>query len=312
MFELTKDRFLFPKDYPIKLFEAFSGIGCQRMGMNKYGLPYESVGISEIDKYALMSYEAIHGDCKNYGDIYKIKGKDLPPIDLFTFSFPCTDISKAGKQKGLDGTRSGSVYQVIRILKELKELGRLPKVLLMENVPDIFQKLFIKEFNTEIQLPLSEMGYTNYTECLNSKNYGVAQNRNRAFMVSVLGDYYYEFPKQFALEKKLKDYLEDDVDERYYVSSEVLKTFKKGSSDDGMVGTVDCGVFEINNRVYGTENSSFTLRAKQPDQKVLVFGNLNPSGQGMNGNVYGGDLSPTLTTNKGEGLKIVVGGGDYP
>ena len=234
LFEQIYETFKFPKGYKIKLFEAFAGIGCQRMGMDKYGIPYESVGISEIDKYALKSYEAIHGNCENFGSITEIKGKDLPQIDIFTYSFPCTDLSKAGKQKGLNNTRSGLVYEVLRILQELNELQNLPRVLIMENVVDLVQSKFIKQFN-EIQFELEKLGYTNYVQKLNSKNYGVAQNRDRVFMVSILEDYYYEFPKPFPLEKRLKDYLEDEVDERYYLSEAFLNYCLDKTDRNGFV-----------------------------------------------------------------------------
>lgn len=219
IFEILNDRYTLPKRP--KLFEAFSGLGCQRLAFKKLGIEVESVGISEIDKYAIKTYMAIHGETKNFGSICDIRGSDLPEIDIFTYSFPCTDLSKAGKQKGLNQTRSGLVYEVLRILHELEELDRLPKVLIMENVVDLVQSKFIRQFN-EIQLELERIGYKNYAETLNAKDYGVAQNRDRIFMVSILGNHYYGFPKQIRLEKKLKDYLESDVDEKYYLSHAML------------------------------------------------------------------------------------------
>jgi len=256
----------------LKLFEAFSGIGCQRMAFDRLTIDYEMVGISEVDKDSILSYGAIHTDMHditqkltkeemvtilqkkkvgydfkkkkntinmhkkreiiekyfiadqlshNYGDISSIDGKDLPQTDIFTYSFPCTDLSKAGKQKGLNDTRSGLVYEVLRILQQLNDLDRLPKVLIMENVVDLVQTKFIRQFQA-IQLELEKLGYSNYTEILNAKNYGVAQNRDRVFMVSILGEYSYEFPKPIKLEKRLKDYLEDNVDEKYYLSDKAL------------------------------------------------------------------------------------------
>ena len=95
------ERFLFPKNHKIRPFESFAGIGFQRMGLELAEIPYEVVGISEIDKFAIESYGAIHGECPNYGDISKIKGKDLPRIDVFTYSFPCQDLSLAGQGAGL-------------------------------------------------------------------------------------------------------------------------------------------------------------------------------------------------------------------
>ena len=121
IFELLHEPYHLPTK--VKLFEAFSGIGCQRMAFERANIDYEVVGISEIDKYALKSYEVMHGDCPNFGSITEIKGQDLPQIDVFTWSFPCTDLSKAGKQKGLTNTRSGLVYEVLRILQECKFSG---------------------------------------------------------------------------------------------------------------------------------------------------------------------------------------------
>lgn len=235
IFELLKDKYVLPKEP--RLFEAFSGIGCQRMAFERLGIPYKSVGISEIDKYALKSYQAMHQDCNNYGSICDIKGSQLPQIDVFTWSFPCTDLSKAGRQKGLqDGTRSGLVYEVLRILQECKLNGNLPKVLIMENVVDLVQAKFVREFQ-QIQLEIEQLGYSNYTETLNAKDYGVAQNRDRVFMVSILGDYYYEFPKPIKLEKRLKDYLETDVDPKYYLSDRMIKRFTDMTNRNGLVRT---------------------------------------------------------------------------
>lgn len=233
IFEMLNEPYHLPKK--VKLFEAFSGIGCQRMAFEKAGIDYEMVGISEIDKYALQSYMSIHGETKNFGSITDIKGKDLPHIDVFTWSFPCTDLSKAGKQAGMSiGTRSGLVYEVLRILHEAKKHDTLPKVLIMENVVDLIQSKFIRQFQ-EVQLELEEIGYTNYVETMNAKDYGVAQNIDRVFMVSILGDYYYEFPKPFKLDKRLKDYLEDEVDEKYYISEAMMNYLTDKTERNGFV-----------------------------------------------------------------------------
>jgi len=207
------------KHKPIKLFEAFAGVGCQAMAFNQLGMPYESVGISEIDKYAIMSYNAIHGKTKNYGDICKME--QIPKCDIFTWSFPCTDLSKAGKQAGLTDTRSGLVYEVIRLLQVT---DHKPKVLIMENVVDLVQVKFMAEFY-EIQKEIEKLGYTNYTQTLNAKHHGVAQNRNRVFMVSILGNNRYEFPPRIKLEKRLKDYLEESVDEKYWLSQRLINAY---------------------------------------------------------------------------------------
>jgi DNA (cytosine-5)-methyltransferase 1 len=209
---------------PVRLFEAFAGVGCQAMAFRRAKLPYVSVGISEIDKYAIKSYEAIHGKTNNYGDIKLMR--EIPPCDVFTWSFPCTDISKAGKRNGMtEETRSGLVYEVLRLLKATRQK---PECLIMENVPDLIQEAFKAQFY-EIQKEIESPGYKNFTLTLNAIDYGVAQNRDRVFMVSLLGDYHYEFPMPIALEKRLKDYLEPNVAEKYYLSEKMIRYFNDNS-----------------------------------------------------------------------------------
>jgi len=221
IFEMLYPRFYFDKSKPIRLFEAFAGIGCQAMALKRITDNIELVGISEIDKPAIQSYMAIHGQVKNYGDITKMVS--IPACDIFTWSFPCTDLSKAGKQKGLNGTRSGLVYEVLRLLQNTKIK---PKVLIMENVIDLVQVNFVKPFN-EIQLELEQLGYTNYNEVLNAKDYGIPQNRDRVFMVSILSDkenehYSYAFPMRKEPKLRLKDLLEEEVDEKYFLSEKAI------------------------------------------------------------------------------------------
>lgn len=294
IFELLNDRYHLP--HKPKLFEAFSGIGCQLMAFKRLGIEVESVGFSEIDKYAIQSYKAIHGDIKNWGSICDIKGQDLPQIDIFTYSFPCTDLSKAGKQKGLNQTRSGLVYEVLRILQELHQVERLPKVLIMENVVDLIQVKFIREFQA-IQLELENLGYTNYTQTLNAKDYGVAQNRDRVFMVSVLGEYYYEFPKPIKLEKRLKDYLESEVDPKYYISDSFYKTMV--SNNSGKFNRAERFKQSIHKDVDKAIAFAITTRAgSRPTDnfiEVSVIGNIRNNGSSQSGNVYDKNkLSPTL------------------
>lgn len=136
-----------------------------------------------------------------------------------TYSFPCQDLSVAGKQKGMtkgSGTRSGLLWEVERLLSECSEL---PQLLLMENVPQVHSKANMPDFQKWIDF-LESKGYSNYWQDLNAKDYGVAQNRNRCFMVSLFGEWNYKFPQPIPLERKLKDYLEDEVDEKYYINSE--------------------------------------------------------------------------------------------
>jgi DNA (cytosine-5)-methyltransferase 1 len=219
IFEMLHDEFKFTHR-PIRLFEAFSGMGSQFMALKRLGIETEVVGYSEIDKYAIQVYEALHGKHKNYGGIGSFDR--LPKdIDICTWSFPCQDISLAGKQRGMnDETRSNYGYVFLDTVENTPYAER-PKVLLMENVKALFSQTFAEDWR-EIQLRLEKLGYSNYAEVLNAKDYGVAQNRERVFIVSILGEYYYEFPKPYKLEKRLKDYLEDEVDEKYYLSGKTL------------------------------------------------------------------------------------------
>jgi len=286
-------------DKPIKLFEAFAGVGCQAMAFKRLGIDFETVGISEIDKYAITSYNAIHGKTKNYGDICKMT--HIPECDIFTWSFPCTDLSKAGKREGLQGgTRSGLVYEVLRLLHATTNK---PKVLIMENVPDLVQETFMAEFY-EIQKEIESLGYKNYTQRLNAKHYGVAQNRDRVFMVSLLGGGRYEFPPREKLTKRLKDYLEDEVDEKYYLSDKMVNFFKQNS----IVNEEKGNGFRFNPQDGNKPAKAITTRAGgRMDDNFLLEPKLNQVAQitskgftESTGRVYSDDgLSPTIQTLQG-------------
>ena len=201
----------------LRVFEAFAGYGSQSIALRNLGIEYEVIAISEIDKYAIKAYEAIHGPTNNLGDICKIDPKDIPDHDLFTYSFPCQDLSVAGKQAGLGkGTRSGLLYECEKIIEYCR-----PKYLLLENVKNLVGKKFKPQFDKWLEY-LESLGYTNYWQVLNAKNYGVPQNRERVFVVSILGDHKpYEFADKIPLDKFIADILEDEVDEKYYLSKEV-------------------------------------------------------------------------------------------
>lgn len=141
---------------------------------------------------------------------------------MLTYSFPCQDLSLAGKTMGMEEgseTRSSLLWQVGRILRELKEQDSLPQVLLMENVPQVHGTSNIENFRKWIST-LEKLGYQNYWQDLKGTDYGIPQLRNRTFMVSIV-DAYYEFPKPMKLEKRLKDLLEEEVDEKYYISDKM-------------------------------------------------------------------------------------------
>lgn len=209
----------------MKVLSLFSGIGAFEKALDNLCVPYDLVAFCEIDKYAAKSYSAIHGvsESMNIGDITKVDEKNLPDgIDLITYGFPCQDISLAGKQKGLfnaDGTqtRSGLFFEALRIIEQTQ-----PRVAIAENVKNLTSKKFAVQFKIVLD-SLKAAGYNNYWQVLNAKDYGIPQNRERVFIVSIRKDIdtgEFEFPKPFPLEKRLKDVLEDDVDEKYYLSDE--------------------------------------------------------------------------------------------
>ena len=217
----------------IKVITLFSGIGSQEMALRNLGIDYEVVGISEIDKFAIKSYEAIHGKVHNFGDISKIE--ELPYCDLLTYSFPCVDISQSGKMQGIkEGTRSGLLLEVERLLLKAKENGTLPKYLLLENVKNLVGKKFIKDFERWLSF-LNSLGYYSNWEVLNAKDYGIPQNRERVFVVSSLKNIHYVFPKKQELKSKMKDLLEENVPEKYYLSEKYLKSFSDMTNRNGFV-----------------------------------------------------------------------------
>ena len=230
----------------ITLNELFSGIGAQVAALKRNGVKFNVVGISEIDKYAIKSYEAINGNTRNYGDISKVERLDY--ADLWTYSFPCTDISLAGKQAGLiDGTgkqtRSGLLFEVERLLRKSVEDGNQPKYLLLENVKNLVGKKFKPEFEKWLQT-MDSLGYNNYWKVLNAKDYGVPQNRERVFVVSIRKDidtHGYTFPEPFKLERRLKDVLETNVDEKYYLKQDLVETFIERLAKREVSNTIRCG-----------------------------------------------------------------------
>lgn len=211
----------------IRVVELFAGIGAQHQALENLGIPHEIVAISEIDKHAIAGYNAIHGETPNLGDICKIE--HLPECDLITYSFPCQDLSVAGCKRGMEegsNTRSSLLWEVGRLLDDMHERGVLPETLLMENVDAILNKKNIDQFRKWI-MKLNAMGYTSSYAVLNAKDYGIPQNRKRCFMVSTLTFGELEFPQGFPLELRLKDMLEDDVPESYYLSQERIAKFEE-------------------------------------------------------------------------------------
>lgn len=257
---------------PIRLIELFAGIGAQAKALERVGADFEHYRVCEFDKFAVKSYNTIHGTDFATSDIRQLHGADLGIVEtdkycyILTYSFPCTDLSKAGKQKGMSkdgGTRSGLLWEVERLLTETEHL---PQILLMENVPDVISPKFMPDFAKWLTF-LEKLGYRNYYQLLNAKDYGIPQNRERCFMVSLLGDYYYEFPEAVPLALRLKDMLEKEVDEKYYLSDEATQKI------------LDSSFNQEKNRIQRGGAVSNALR-KRLQSPTLCSGTIRSSGRG--------------------------------
>lgn len=205
----------------IKHFSLFSGIESFKKALTNLGIENELVGYSEFDKYASVALAAIHGVSEelNWGDITKIDEMKLPDCDLITYGFPCQDISVAGLGRGIiEGeTRSGLLFDALRIIKYKK-----PKYAIAENVKNLVGKRFKEDFDS-LLAELESYGYNNYWEVLNAKDYGIPQNRERVFIVSIRKDVdngKFEFPKPYDSGLRLKDLLEDEVEDKYYIDND--------------------------------------------------------------------------------------------
>lgn len=207
----------------LRVLELFAGIGACSKALTNLGIPHKIVDAVEIDKYAIKSFNAIHGTDFAPQDISQWD-KDLE-VDLIMHGSPCQDFSVAGRQAGGDegsGTRSSLMYETLRIVEKLK-----PKYVIWENVKNLLSKKHKHNFDA-YQEAMSKLGYRNYYQILNAKDYGVPQNRQRVFTVSIRDDIEcdFVFPEKQPLEHRLKDILEDNVDERYYLSDEQVSKIK--------------------------------------------------------------------------------------
>ena len=207
----------------IKVFTTFSGYDSQCLALKYAGIPFELVGWSEIDKHAITAHNALFPEYadRNYGDVTAIDWSAVPDFDLLTWSSPCQDISQAGRQKGLkndSGTRSSLIWHILEAARIKK-----PKYMLMENVSALVSQKFIGDFNS-VLAQIEALGYTNHWQVLNAKDYGVPQNRERVFVVSSLDASEFYFPPTIRLDKRLKDVLESNVDEKYYLNDKTIKS----------------------------------------------------------------------------------------
>ena len=304
---------------PLRVVELFAGIGAQASALERLGIPFTSI-VCEIDPHAYNAYCAIHGETPNLGDITKVE--HLPDCDLLTYSFPCQDLSIAGNKKGMaegSGTRSSLLWEVERLLRDARERDALPEVLLMENVDAILFTANRPHLERFI-IRLNELGYDSSYAVLNAKDFGVPQNRNRCFMVSTLHKGHFIHPRGFPLEKRLKDVLEDDVDESFYLSEEKIAGYRRHKVSQEAAGNgfgakfidVERESIECDNHQAGQGGESdyrtpksegqgeLDQTMRERDDCIHIVGDLNHGEYEIVNRVYGVDgIAPTLQTFQG-------------
>jgi len=273
----------------LKVGSCFSGIGCWELGLKYLGIEHSQEFCIEYDKYPYASYKAIHGDIKNYNDVTKVEGDEVEDIDLFTYSPPCQAFSIAGKGLGVDDHRGVLFFDALRIIQH-----KQPKLCIMENVKGLVGKKHKETFESILQC-LTLAGYTNYWKVLNTKNYGIPQNRERVFIVSIQNDIDkgFEFPVAFDNGLRLKDLLEDEVDEKFYLSDKIVDGFIEGLSP-----TIDS--------MGGGNRQPKVLIPQATKQGFIeceiggVFDNSFPDSKTRRGRVQeNGQICPTLQTSNG-------------
>lgn len=271
----------------LNVLSLFSGIGAFEKALENLGIPHNVVAYCEIDKYASKAYSIIHNipEEKNLRDVTKVDILDIDErVDLITYGFPCQDISNAGKQKGFtdengERTRSGLFFEALRIIDDYK-----PKFAIAENVKALVSKKFTEEFKTVLE-SLEEVGYNNYYTVLNAKDFGIPQNRERVFIISIRKDIDkgFTFPEAIPLELRLKDMLEDEVDEKYYLTEpfnqyddgtcRTIKSQYGKSSYANFIKTGDMGatgvlVKEATKKGYAEATEGDSINLEQPNSKT--------------------------------------------
>jgi DNA (cytosine-5)-methyltransferase 1 len=246
----------------LTVIELFSGVGSQILALNRLGINCKLIGVSEVNSKAVIAHKALNGDCKNFGDITKISS--LPYADLWTYSFPCQDLSTNGKQQGIirGKTRSGLLYEVKRLLDVAQQKGSLPKYLLMENVKNLIGKKFKKDFDSWCDY-LEKLGYNNYLNVLDASDIGIPQHRERVFVVSIRknidnGKFQMpDFKSRNNPKPILKDFLESEVDKKFYISEDRLKRFELDQTALDMGKNVVGRIFGKNGKCYGCTGKVF-------------------------------------------------------
>lgn len=215
----------------MRVIELFGGIGACTKALERLGIDVEIVDYVEIDKFAVKSFNAMHGTNFEPQDICEWD-KDVADVDLIMHGSPCQDFSVAGLQAGGDegsGTRSSLMFETVRIVEKIK-----PKYVIWENVRNVLSKRHRHNFDAYLE-KMGEIGYRNHYKILNSKNYGIPQNRERVFVISIRSDIdkNFEFPQEIELKLRLKDLLDDGVDNRFYLSGEAIERMRTTTYTSG-------------------------------------------------------------------------------
>ena len=263
----------------LNVLSLFSGIGAFEKALTNLNIDHNVIAYCEIDKYASKAYSAIHdiSESMNLQDVTKVEWLDVvEDVDLITYGFPCQDISNAGKQRGFtdeDGnrTRSGLFFEALRIIEEFR-----PKFAIAENVKALTSKKFTEEFKIVLE-SLEEAGYNNYWQVLNAKDFGIPQNRERVFIISIRKDIDkgFTFPDPIPLELRLKDLLEDQVDEKFYLSEDtvnklVIKLTEGDVKQIGYIKKSESGTQHQSNTVYDSESIGRTLTAVDYKSPLMI------------------------------------------
>lgn len=272
----------------ISILELFGGIGACTKALKNIGLNVNVVDYVEIDKYAVKSYNAINNTNFEPQDITKWS-KDIN-IDLIMHGSPCQDFSVAGKQAGGDegsGTRSSLMYETIRIIEKLH-----PKYIIWENVKNLLSKKHKHNFDNYIN-KLDKLGYNSYYQILDAQDYGVPQHRERVYTISIRKDIdnkTFEFPKKEELILRLKDMLEDEVDEKYYLDDERVKKI------------INSNFMQEKKRVQEKDVCDTLLARDWKDPKCIRIGGIFDTDKSKHqaGSIYDKEgLSPTLDVAQG-------------
>lgn len=242
----------------LKVVELFSGIGAVRKALINAEIDFETIAISEIDKFAIQSYELLYGKTLNLGDISKIPDEKIPDCDLLVYGFPCQDISIAGEQKGLEegsGTRSSLLWQCFRFIKKAR-----PRYLLMENVKNLVGKTHRPQFEDYLK-KLEELGYHSEWKILNSNCFGIPQNRERVLCFSTLEDRKIVFPSGETTNLTLRDICEKTVDEKYFMDKPFTLREPSKNPESGLihVANLEMKATESIKRVYSKDGCCPTL-----------------------------------------------------